>query len=111
MPTHLYLAKIKVVPDVGHPRFSDVDSAIIELCFYADDEEDAIKRVEAFPAVSRFELREVEKLGPVLEGAAEREPVFADLIANAKRAGIAWRINYKDVGTDPALWPPTEGNG
>ena len=107
MAAQLYLAKIKVVPDSGHPLFYEVGSAIIELFFYADNEDDAEKRAEAFPAVSRWELREVEKLGPVLEGSAERNPGFAPLIAAAKKVGIAWQLAVADVGEDP-IWQPRE---
>jgi hypothetical protein len=102
MSTHLYLARMRVEPDSGHPLFHKIDTAVIVLCLFADDDEDAVKRAEAFPPVSRWELLEVERLEPV----SEKEPGFSALIAAAKRAGIAWHVVSSDGRTDLLCLPP-----
>jgi len=105
MRSHLHYARIVVGPDPGHPRYYDFDTAILQLYFYADSDDDAIARAKAFPSFVRWELREIAIIARLGTDTPEPDPVCADLIAEAQEIGIAWRTIGIAVGGDPECQP------
>jgi hypothetical protein len=94
-----------IVPDPGHPLYYAVDSAILELYFYADSDDDAVARAKAFPACARWTFREIERLGRVRIDPPQSDLVCAGLVAEAQEVGIALRMIPVAVGGDPECQP------
>ena len=107
MPTKLYFAQIEATPEPNraYPFYWDADSAIFELYFYADSVDDATAQAKAFLSIARWQVRSIVKLRPEREDAPENDPVVAELIAEAKQAGIAWRVIRVAPGGDPKCQP------
>lgn len=101
----LYFARLAVVPERAHPLFWKVDSANLELYFFADSEDDAIERAEAFPAVARWQLQHIQELGcvkvPASDSHSKPEPTMLD----ALETGLAWRTIAVRTGGDETTHP------
>jgi len=101
MDKHLCYAEVDAVPYPEHPQFWKIDSALLQIWFYCDAEDQALERVALFCTAARWQCREVRRMGLLIE----EKPANEYLLEQARAVGISCRVLGVRTGGDPSTHP------
>ena len=102
----LYFARLYVIPQPHHPLFWKIDSALLELFFFAAEDSAAEELVLAFARVAGWEKNAIERLGHLPAGAPTTTNKRQSAIDRARETGLGfWLaavVTVGDESTHPA---------
>lgn len=105
MGTQLYQVNLRVTPNPGSPSFWNVDSALVEIYFFADSEDDAISRCKTFASRESWTVRDVRYIGRIQIERQQSDLAPGDGAILRHSRGAIWRATTLKVGNDPASLP------